>query len=283
MPAALKFGFTPFARPRGVLVVFCEENLKFGPATQRTLAPLGDLIRRAAAADRFTGKEGSSLDIVAPTGLNVPRVVVIGVGKESELKPRDIVKLGGMAMGKVPSSAPTATIFAEFGSGPLKANQVAELALGARLRAYRFDLYKTRRKDDDTRAGQDRGQFRLCRARSGRKSLGEILGDRRKRRVRARSRQRAGQCALSRRIRSPRERAVEARSSLSKCSTCRPCASSAWARSLASAKAPFMNRGLSSCAGTAASAASSRWPSSAKACASTPAAFRSSRRRAWKT
>jgi leucyl aminopeptidase len=152
MPAALKFGFTPLARPRGVLVVFCEENLKFGPATQRTLAPLGDLIRRAAAADRFTGKQGSSLDVIAPTGLNVPRVVVIGTGKDSELKPRDIVKLGGIAMGKVPSAAPTATIFAESGSGPMKPNQVADLALGARLRAYSFDLYKTKRKDDDARA-----------------------------------------------------------------------------------------------------------------------------------
>jgi leucyl aminopeptidase len=151
MPAALKFGFTPLARPRGVLVVFCEDNLKFGPATQRTLTPLGDLVRRAAAADRFTGKEGSSLDIIAPAGLNLPRVVVIGIGKESELKSRDIVKLGGTAMGKVPGAAPTATIFAEFGSGPLKAHQVAELALGARLRAYRFDLYKTNRKDEDAR------------------------------------------------------------------------------------------------------------------------------------
>jgi len=151
MPAALKFGFTPLARPRGVLVVFCEDSLKFGPATQRALAPLGDLIRRAAAADRFTGKQGSSLDIVAPSGLDLPRVVVLGTGKDSELKSRDIVKLGGIAMGKVPAAAPTATIFAEFGSGPLKANQVADLALGARLRAYTFDLYKTKRKDDDVR------------------------------------------------------------------------------------------------------------------------------------
>ncbi len=151
MPVALKFGFTPLARPRGVLVVFCEDNLKFGPATQRVLAPLGDLIRRAAAADRFTGKQGSSLDIVAPSGLNLPRVVVLGIGKDSELKSRDIVKLGGMAMGKVPAAAPTATIFAEFGSGALKPNQVGDLALGARLRAYTFDLYKTKRKDDDVR------------------------------------------------------------------------------------------------------------------------------------
>jgi leucyl aminopeptidase len=151
MAAVLKFGFTPLARARGVLVVFCEENLKFGPATQRLLSPLGDLIRRAAAADRFVGKNGSSLDIVAPTGLSVLRLVVVGIGKESGPKPRDIVMLGGYAMGKVPSAAARATIIAEFGSGPLKANQVADLALGARLRAYAFDLYKTKRKDDDVR------------------------------------------------------------------------------------------------------------------------------------
>src|SRR5580704_13418368 len=151
MPASLKFGFTSFARPRGVLVVFCEENLQLGPATQRALAPIGDLVRRAAAADRFTGKMGSSLDIVAPTGLDLPRLVVVGVGKESELKPRDFVRLGGIAAGKVPSSAANATIFAEFASGALKGGQIADLALGARLRAYTFDLYKTKRKDGEER------------------------------------------------------------------------------------------------------------------------------------
>ncbi|MGC1777222.1 MAG: leucyl aminopeptidase [Xanthobacteraceae bacterium] len=151
MAAALKFSLTGFAHPRGVLVVFCEDNLKLGPATQRALAPVGDLFRRAAAADRFTGKSGSILDIIVPSGLNLPRLVVVGIGKESELKPRDIVKLGGIAMGRVPVAATSATIFAEFGSGALKGDQVAALALGARLRAYTFDLYKTKRKEGDER------------------------------------------------------------------------------------------------------------------------------------
>src|SRR5208282_3299454 len=147
MPDALKLGFTSFARLNGVLVTFCGENLKFGPATQRVLSPIGNLVRRAAAADRFTGKNGSAIDIVAPSGLNVPRLVVIGTGKESELKRRDIVKLGGIAMGKVPLVAGDATICAEFASGALKGDQIADLALGARLRAYTFDRYKTKRKD----------------------------------------------------------------------------------------------------------------------------------------
>ena len=83
-PTLVKLGFAPFAQLRGVLVVFCAENLKFGPATQQALAPIGDHLRRAAAADRFTGKSGSSLDIIAPAGLNLPRLVVVGTGKQSE-------------------------------------------------------------------------------------------------------------------------------------------------------------------------------------------------------
>src|ERR1700747_2638695 len=109
MPHTLKLGFTSFARLRGVLIVFCAENLKFGPATQKALSPLGDLVRRAAAADRFTGKNGTALDIIAPTGLHAPRLVVIGTGKDSELKRRDVLKLGGIAMGKVPALAAEAT------------------------------------------------------------------------------------------------------------------------------------------------------------------------------
>jgi leucyl aminopeptidase len=151
MPDTLKLGFCPFSRLRGVLVVFCNENLKFGHATEKALAPAGDLVRRAAAADRFTGKNGTKLDIVAPTGLDVPRLVVVGTGKEADLHERGIVKLGGAAVGAVPSAAAEATIFAEFASGALKADQVADLALGVRLRAYTFDRYKTKRKDDDER------------------------------------------------------------------------------------------------------------------------------------
>jgi len=152
MPVALKLRFTSFAQPHGVLVTFCGENLKFGPATKKALAPVEELVRRAAAADRFSGKNGSSLDIIAPPGLDVPRLVVIGTGKEGELKHRDIVKLGGLAMGKIPAAADKATLFAEFGGGALKPDQVADLALGVRLRAYAFDRYKTKRKEGEDRA-----------------------------------------------------------------------------------------------------------------------------------
>src|SRR5690348_17262710 len=78
MPSAPKLHFAPLSAPaKGVLVTFCEEGLKLGPATRRALAPTGDLIARAAAAERFKGKNGSALDIVAPSGLDLSRLIVL--------------------------------------------------------------------------------------------------------------------------------------------------------------------------------------------------------------
>jgi leucyl aminopeptidase len=150
----LKIGFTSFDRTRGVLVTFCAEGLKFGPATQKILSPISDHLRRAAAADRFTGKSGSTLDIIAPAGLNAPRLVVVGIGKERDLKDRDLLRLGGIAIGGVPSAAAQATIVTEFATGGLKGDQIADLVLGVRLRAYNFDRYKTKRKEGEDRPGK---------------------------------------------------------------------------------------------------------------------------------
>ena len=147
---ALKLEFAPLSTPpKGVLVVFCDEGLKFGSATRQVLAETGDLVTRAAAAERFKGKRAATLDIIAPTGLEVSRLVVVGLGKVRELKARDFVKLGGVAMGKVPKSAEEATIIADLPGGPPKPDSLAELALGMRLRAYSFDRYKTKRKEGE--------------------------------------------------------------------------------------------------------------------------------------
>lgn len=150
MAGAPKLGFGPFTAPnRGVLVVFCDDGLKFGPATAKVLGSATGLVARAAKAERFTGKNGKSLDLIMPEGLKVDRLLVIGTGKASDLKPQDLVKLGGVAIGKLPASASDVTLFAELPGGTMTAEQAADLAQGVQLRAYAFDRYKTKRKDDD--------------------------------------------------------------------------------------------------------------------------------------
>jgi len=176
MPALLTLNFGPFSRLRGVLVVFCADNMKFGPAAEKALAPLGDQLRRAAAADRFTGKSGSSLELIAPLGLAVPRLIVVGTGKQNELKDRDLVGLGGAAIGRLPSAAAQTTVVAEFASGALKAGQVARLALGARLRAYRFDRYKTKRKEGEERADKVEVNFACANPAAAEKAWAGTVG-----------------------------------------------------------------------------------------------------------
>src|SRR5215207_3016670 len=150
MPGAFKTGFSTVSAPaKGVLIVFAGSDLKFGKATQAILAPAGDLVARAAEADGFKGKSGSALELIAPQGLKVSRLIVLGTGNPSELKQEDVVKLGGIALGRAPSSATEVTLIAEFSNGFASAGQAADLALGATLRAYAFDRYKTKRKEGE--------------------------------------------------------------------------------------------------------------------------------------
>ena len=150
MAEGRKFSFVPIAAPSdGVLVVFADEKLRFGPKTQALLGSAAELVARAAKADRFTGKSGSALDLVAPAGLKAARLVVIGTGKSADRKPQDLVKLGGIAMGRIPATAPEALVVLDLADGALAPDAAADVALGATLRAYSFDRYKTKRKEGD--------------------------------------------------------------------------------------------------------------------------------------
>jgi leucyl aminopeptidase len=150
MADSRKLGFGPIAAPgSGVLVVFVDDNLRFGPRTRSLLGSTADMVTRAARAERFSGKGGTALDIVAPAGLKAARLIVMGTGKAADRKSQDLVKLGGAAMGRVPSAASEATVFLELADGPLKPDAAAHFALGAKLRAYSFDRYKTKRKEGE--------------------------------------------------------------------------------------------------------------------------------------
>jgi len=150
MPDAVKVGFVPFSSAsRGILVVFCDDALKFGPATTKALGAAVGTIKRAAAANQFKGKSGAALDFLAPDGIKASRLIVVGTGKLSDIKANDFLKLGGAVTGKLRAGGEAVTILAELPNGPMTADQASALAAGARLRAYRFDRYKTKKKDGE--------------------------------------------------------------------------------------------------------------------------------------
>jgi leucyl aminopeptidase len=152
MSDAVKVGFVPFSTaPRGILVAFCDDALKLGPVTRKILGKAEGLVKRAAATSQFKGKSGSALDLLEPEGIKVQRLIILGAGKASDLKEKDFLKFGGVLAGKLNSGSEAVTVVAELPEGAMQPDQAAAIATGVRLRTYRFDRYKTKKKDGEER------------------------------------------------------------------------------------------------------------------------------------
>jgi leucyl aminopeptidase len=130
-------------------VLFLGSDLQFSPALKKLLsAPALAGLTRAIKADGFKGKIRSSLVVPAPQGLDADRVIIVGLGDDKEQKDIDNVRLGGAAIGKIGASK-AVTLFA-LGTGQWKVTgeTAADIALGMRLGAYKFDKYQTKKKDN---------------------------------------------------------------------------------------------------------------------------------------
>ena len=145
------------------LVVFASGDLAFADRTAAVLGEAGTaLVKKAASAAKFKGKTGSALDIIAPSGLEAERLLVIGVGSEKAAKegqgtgqadgkdkPFEPTNLGGAVAGKVGRGA-SATVLFDLPRPVADAGRaVADFATGLRLRDYKFDTYKTKKKKDE--------------------------------------------------------------------------------------------------------------------------------------
>ena len=130
---------------RGVLVVLSGADLAFGPEAKVLLEGEAATLRTAAAVSRFKGKSGTALDTLAPQKLAADRLLVIGTASDKEVPGHRFVTLGGSIMGRL-KAAPNAVIVLD---GPdASPAMAAEVMLGLSLRAYKFDKYKTKKKDD---------------------------------------------------------------------------------------------------------------------------------------
>ena len=151
-----KISFSKAAAPqKGVAVILADDKL----ATGATAAGLGDgaqdLIRRAAETAGFSGKSKTVLDLLAPAGLGVDRLLVVGLGKADEvagLDDNDWAALGGTVMGRL-GKAKAAEVLLETPAGAVDAGHAAAFAMGMKLRAYVFDRYKSKKGDDEEARG----------------------------------------------------------------------------------------------------------------------------------
>jgi leucyl aminopeptidase len=135
--------FAPVTAPDGgALALFCIENQVLVGLGATVDGACGGAIARAAAAAEFTGKKGSTCVVLAP-GAGLQRVVLVGVGKPEDHTLRGMEEAGGVAAAALKRDARAA-----FAADGMPAEHATAAALGAMLRSYRFDKYRTKEADD---------------------------------------------------------------------------------------------------------------------------------------
>jgi len=127
----------------GVSVVFAAEGKKLLGAG----AALGPALKKALAAPAFSAKRGQIIDVLG-SGDMVRRILIVGIGNPRELSAIRARKIGGkIAAHLLQAREPMAQILGGANLGKLEeAVFLGNIALGARLRSYRFGKYVTQAK-----------------------------------------------------------------------------------------------------------------------------------------
>jgi leucyl aminopeptidase len=150
MAERVEITFVKLAAPNtGSAVLLSDPSLKLGPASAALAEAAGGHFARAAAAAKFDGRAMKTLQLLAPGGVDLDRIVFVGIGDLAKLSQQDWLKLGGTISAAVGGEAPVTVVLERPDGEPVTAEQAAEVGLGIALRSYSFDKYKTRKKNGD--------------------------------------------------------------------------------------------------------------------------------------
>jgi leucyl aminopeptidase len=145
-----------FAKPEmpktGAVVVGILDGRKLSPGATMIDRAAEGAITRAIEASRFKGGAEDALTVLAPNGLQASRVLLLGLGKPEKFDRQAAERVGGRIVVQLQNSGESeASVLVDAIAGAeITAAEMAPLiAQGARLRAWRFDKYRTKEKADD--------------------------------------------------------------------------------------------------------------------------------------
>ena len=144
----IEFGATP--TPGTALAVFAGKEGALSGAAQAIDKASGGALARALKGTRFDGEVAAMVEILAPAGTEASRLLVVGTGKATQGDRAAFERIGGAIAARLLTSG-EARVTVDFGGlGEIAvkpAEAAAHLALGASLRAWRFDKYHTKTPD----------------------------------------------------------------------------------------------------------------------------------------
>jgi leucyl aminopeptidase len=144
-----------FAKPEipaaGTLVALAADGRKLGKLASQLDKTTKGAITKALEASRFKGGAEELLTILAPSGVDVARIILAGVGQPAKYDALAAQALGGRLVAALNAAGEKEAAIWIESLPDLKLSQVdmaANVAYGALLRSYRFDKYKTKEKPE---------------------------------------------------------------------------------------------------------------------------------------
>src|SRR5437879_2241933 len=147
----MKVEFSAFPRAfSGNVAVLVAADKQLLATAQSMDQAAGGALTRALGAGRFTGAKGQTQTLLGQSG-DVARLLLLGVGPGRALDARGAEGLGGVIAAEANAAghkAVTVVVDPVRGCRLKPAEIAARIALGASLRNYRFDKYKTKGKPE---------------------------------------------------------------------------------------------------------------------------------------
>lgn len=160
-----------FARPalpkRGTLVLLIEKGANLGSLAKDADAASGNQLGRAIKSAGFEGKRDTFLDVPGISGAGADRVLLAGIGEPGDLSEKAMELLGGAIAGRLQAHKSTEAAVAVETASKFEISEseaAARVASGLRLRTYRFDPYKSKKKDTEEDARGPKNFTILCNA-----------------------------------------------------------------------------------------------------------------------
>jgi leucyl aminopeptidase len=137
----IKFSAEPTGDAIAYLAYEGDKGVEFAAALDKAAETT---IRRAIAAGSFKGAAGQVIEILAPEWSDATRVLVVGVGRKTSVSEIGWQKAAASVVKRLLTSGAKALAIVGAPDRAIAAN----VGLGARLAAYRFDHYRTTLKPE---------------------------------------------------------------------------------------------------------------------------------------
>lgn len=139
-------------QPKEALVVGVFQGHELSLGAKHLDETTQGLIKTALASNRFKGKIGETLSLIAPPLEGTRRILLIGLGQKDTMQTLQLENIGGHIYQSL-ASTPDQEVLLNLKGLTFKeydnAIVAAHVAYGMLLRSWRFDTFKTKQKTED--------------------------------------------------------------------------------------------------------------------------------------